>query len=105
MDLLVFLISITLMGFSIQAEQTYIVLGVAAVSILAAKDFKSVLLILISLGVLFFTNSMGMKEYWIFAIFILLGLAYLLGMGKEEAPADPYAGLLGGMGGGMPGME
>lgn len=100
MDLLIFLISITLMGFSIQAGQSWMVLGVVTVSILAAREMKATLLILFSVGVLYVINSFGMKEYWLVGIFVCLGVAYLMGMGKEEAPADPYAGLLGGMGGG-----
>ena len=102
MDLLTFLISVTLLGFAIQLGETWIVLGAALILILASKDVKASLLMIISVVVLYVVNGMGMKEYWIFAIFILIGLAYLLGLGKEEAPADPYAGLLGGMGGGMP---
>lgn len=106
MDLLVFLISITFLGFAVQSGETWLVLGAATISILAARDLKSTFLIIISVGVLYFVNGIGMKDYWIAAVFGLLAVAYLLGLGKEEAPADPYAGLLGGMGGGgMPPME
>ena len=104
MDLLTYLISVTLLGFAIQLGEVWIVLGATLILILAARDFKASLLLIISVVVLYIVNGIGMKEYWIFAIFVLLGLGYLLGLGKEEAPADPYAGLLGGMGG-MGGME
>ncbi len=102
MDLLTFLISITLLGFTIQMGDTWMVLGATLIIMLASRDLKVILLQLVSVGVLYFINGIGMKEYWMFAVFVLLGLAYILGVGKEEAPADPYAGLLGGMGGGMP---
>ncbi|MFA5930869.1 MAG: hypothetical protein WC821_00995 [archaeon] len=99
MDLLTYLISVTLLGFAVQLGEVWIVLGATLILILAARDFKASLLLIISVIVLYIVNGMGMKEYWIFAIFLLLGLGYILGLGKEEAPADPYAGLLGGMGG------
>ena len=99
MDLLTYLISVTLLGFAVQLGEVWIVLGATLILVLAARDFKASLLLIISVIVLYIVNGMGMKEYWIFAIFLLLGLGYILGLGKEEAPADPYAGLLGGMGG------
>jgi cell division protein FtsW (lipid II flippase) len=100
MDLLSFLISITLLGFAIQLGEVWIVFGATLILILSSKDIKASMLTLVSVGVLYFINGAGMKEYWIFAIFGLLILAYIMGLGKEEAaPADPYAGLLGGMGG------
>jgi cell division protein FtsW (lipid II flippase) len=102
MDLLTFLISLTLLGFAIQLNEFWIVVGATLILILASKDVKASLLMIVSVFVLYVINGMGMKEYWIFAIFGLLAVAYFLGLGKEEAPADPYAGLLGGMGGGMP---
>jgi cell division protein FtsW (lipid II flippase) len=102
MDLLTFLISITMLGFAVQLGEVWIVVGATLILILAAKDFKASILLLVSVGVLYFINGIGMRDYWMFAVFALIGLAYILGVGKEEAPADPYAGLLGGMGGGMP---
>ncbi|VVB75542.1 Uncharacterised protein [uncultured archaeon] len=100
MDLLTFLISVTMLGFAVQLGEVWIVLGATLILILAARDFKASILLLVSVAALYFINGIGMKDYWIFAVFGLIGLAYLLGVGKEEAPADPYAGLLGGMGGG-----
>jgi hypothetical protein len=105
MDLLSFLISITLLGFAIQLGEVWIVFGATLILVLSSKDIKASILTIISVGVLYFINGAGMKEYWIFAIFGLLILAYLMGLGKEDAaPADPYAGLLGGMGGEGMGM-
>jgi len=106
MDLLTFLISVALIGFAVQLGELWIVFGATTILILASHDIKTTLLLIISVAVLYFVNGIGMKEYWIVAVFVLLGIAYMLGLGKEEAqPQDPYAGLLGGMGGGMPGME
>ena len=105
MDLLTFVVSVALLGFAVQLGEVWIVLGATSILILASRDIKASILLILSVFVLYFVNGIGMKEYWIVAVFVLLGVAYLLGLGKEEAPADPYAGLLGGMGGGMPGME
>jgi hypothetical protein len=105
MDLLTYLISVALLGFAIQMNELWIVVGATLILILSSRDFKSTILLITSVALLYIVNGMGMKDYWIFAVFPLIGLAYLLGLGKEEAPQDPYAGLLGGMGGGMPGME
>jgi cell division protein FtsW (lipid II flippase) len=96
--------SIALLGFAIQIGELWIVFGATAILVLASKDVKASILTIISVFVLYVINGLGMKEMWIIAVFLLLGLAYVLGLGKEEAPADPYAGLLGGMGGGMPPM-
>ena len=105
MDLLTFVVSVALLGFAVQLGEVWIVRGATSILILASRDIKASILLILSVFVLYFVNGIGMKEYWIVAVFVLLGVAYLLGLGKEEAPADPYAGLLGGMGGGMPGME
>lgn len=105
MDLLTFLIAVAIIGFSVQLGEVWIVLGVATILILASRDFKVSILLILSVLVMYVVNGIGMKDYWIIAVFALLGVAYLFGVGKEEAPADPYAGLLGGMGGGMGGME
>jgi hypothetical protein len=104
MDLLTFLISIAILGFAIQLGQTWIVFGLMAIMILSSKDIKSVFLLLLGAGVLYVVNSIGMKEYWLIAVFLLIAAGYVLGLGKEEAPADPYAGLLGGGGGGLGGL-
>ncbi len=77
-------------------------MGATMILILASKDVKASMLLIFAVFVLYMINGIGMKEYWIFAVFGFLGIAYFLGLGKEEAPQDPYAGLLGGMGGGMP---
>jgi cell division protein FtsW (lipid II flippase) len=105
MDLFTFVVSVALLGFAIQLDQFWIVFGATAILILASKDVKASLLLIFAVFVLYIINGIGMKEYWIIAVFGFLAIAYFLGLGKEEAPADPYAGLLGGMGGGMGGME
>jgi len=105
MDLLSFLVSITLIGFAIQLGEVWIVFGATLILVLSSKDIKASILTIVSVGVLYYINGVGMKDYWIFAIFGLLILAYIMGLGKEDAaPADPYAGLLGGMGGDGMGM-
>ena len=101
MDLVNYLISMILLGIAIQFGELWIVLGAATILILASKDIKASFLYIITVGVLYAINSMGMKEYWLFAILGLIVLGYLLGLGNDAQPADPYAGQLGGDMGGM----
>jgi len=101
MDLLTFLISITLLAVVIQIGEFWMVMGATMILVVASKDAKMGMFLIFSVLILYFINGIGMKEYWMFAALGLLVLGYLLGFGKEEAPADPYAGLLGGAGMGM----
>jgi len=101
MDLVNYLISMVILGIAIQFGELWIVLGAATILILASKDIKASFLYIITVGVLYFINSLEMNEYWLFAILGLIVLGYLLGLGNDAAPADPYAGLLGGDMGGM----
>ena len=103
MDLLNYLISIFILGVAIQFGELWMVLGAATVLIIASKDIKASFLYIVSVGVLYFVNGAGLKEYWLVAVIGLIILGYILGLGDDsQAQADPYAGLLGGdMGGGM----
>jgi hypothetical protein len=100
MDLLNYLISITLIAVVIQFGEFWMAIGGTLILIIASRDVKASVLMIISVFVLYFINGVGMKEYWLIAVIALVALGYILGLGNEEAPADPYAGLLGGMGGG-----
>lgn len=101
MDLLSYLIEVAILAMVIQLGELWMAIGAVLVLIIAARDLKASILLIISLGVFYFINGIGMKDYWLFAVLALLALGYILGLGKEEAPADPYAGLLGGGMGGM----
>ena len=101
MDLVNYLISMVILGIAIQFGELWIVLGATTILILASKDIKASFLYIVTVGVLYFINSLEMNEYWLFAILGLIVLGYLLGLGNDAAPADPYAGLLGGDMGGM----
>ncbi|MEK6958514.1 MAG: hypothetical protein AABW59_00550 [archaeon] len=101
MDMLTFLISITLLAVVIQIGEFWMVMGATMILVVAAKDVKMGMFLIFSVVLLYFINGMGMRDYWMFAALGLLVLGYLLGLGKEEAPVDPYAGLLGGAGMGM----
>jgi|GEM_PF-1222679 len=103
MDLMNYLISITIIALAISFGEAWMAIGATLILIVAANDFKASMLMFISLFVFYFINGIGMKEYWFFGVLGLIVLGYLLGLGKEEAPADPYAGLFGGAGG-MGGM-
>jgi len=102
MDLMNYLVSVTIIALAISFGESWMAIGAALILIIAANDIKASILMIVSLFVFYFINGIGMKDYWFIGILGLLVLGYLLGMGKEEAPADPYAGLLGG--GGMGGM-
>ena len=101
MDLVNYLISMVILGIAIQFGELWIVLGATTILILASKDIKASFLYIVTVGVLYFINSLEMNEYWLFAILGLIVLGYLLGLGNDAQPADPYAGLLGGDMGGM----
>lgn len=104
MDLMNYLISVTIIALAISFGEFWMAIGAALILIIAANDIKASVLMIVSLFVFYFINGIGMKDYWFIGILVLLMLGYLLGMGKEEAPADPYAGLLGGGMGGMGGL-
>jgi len=72
MDLLTFLIAVAIIGFAIQLGQTWLVFGLTAIMILSSKDVKATLLLLFGVGVLYVANSIGMKEAWLMAAFVLL---------------------------------
>ena len=99
MDLLTYLISIVVIALAIQFGELWMVLGAAMILIIASRNIKVSILLIISVGVLYFINTIGMKDYWMIAALGLIALGYFLGVGKEEPAADPYAALLGGAGG------
>jgi hypothetical protein len=100
MDLLNYVISIALIGMIMQFGELWMAIGVGMISIIASRDIKAGTLILFSMGLLYFVNIIGMKEYWLFAVIGLVALGYIIGVdagGQEQQ--DPYAGLMGGLGG------
>ncbi len=101
MDLMNYVISIALIAITIQFGEFWMGVGATIILIIASKDIKASFLMLISLVILYFINGIGMQDYWLFAVAGLVALGYLLGLGGNEQPADPYAGLLGGSGMGM----
>ena len=96
MDLLTYLISIVILALAIQFGEVWMVLGATMILIIASKEIKISVLLIVSVGVLYFINTIGMKDYWMVAALGLIALGYFLGVGKEEPAADPYAALLGG---------
>ena len=102
MELLNYLISVVVVGIAVQFGELWMVLGIATVMIVASKDIKASIMIVITLAVLYFVNGVGMQEYWMFAMLGLIAMGYLIGLDSGgQAAADPYAGLLGGDMGGM----
>jgi len=101
MDLMNYLVSIIIIGVAIQFGELWMSLGAILILIVASKDLKVTFLFIISFLVFHFINGIGMKEYWLFAALGLVALGFILGIdaGQQEAQADPYAGLMGGMGG------
>jgi len=89
MDLITFVISVALIGFAVQLGELWIVVGATCILILASRDFKASILLLISVFVMYFVNSIGMKEYWIVAVFVLLGVAYVFGIRKRRSAGGP----------------
>jgi hypothetical protein len=99
MDLMNYVISIALIAITIQFGEVWMGLGATLIIIVASKEFKASILMILTFISMYVVNGMGMSEYWLFAAAGLIALGYLIGMGAEpEQAADPYAGLLGGMG-------
>ncbi|MDD3084134.1 MAG: hypothetical protein PHP82_03865 [Candidatus ainarchaeum sp.] len=101
MDFMNYVVSIALIGIMVQFGEMWMALGATLILIVASKEVKASLLMVITLITIYFINGIGMKEYWLFAVIGLVALGYLLGLGAEEKAADPYAGLLGGEMGGF----
>lgn len=99
MDFMNYVISVALIGLIIQFGEVWMALGATLILIVASKEVKASLLMIITFATMYFINGIGMKEYWLFAVIGLVALGYLLGLGAEEKAADPYAGLMGEMGG------
>ena len=104
MDLLNYVISLAILALAIQFGEFWMGLGATLIVIIASKSFKATILLSLSFGIFYFLNAIGIKEYWLFAVMGLVALGYLIGLGNDEKPADPYAGLLGGDMGGLGGM-
>ena len=102
MDIVNYLISVAIVGIAVQFGELWMVLGIATVMIIASRDIKVSIMIVITLATLYFINGIGMQEYWLFAMLGLIAIGYLIGIDSgQQASADPYAGLLGGDMGGM----
>ncbi len=101
MDLMNYLVSIIIIGVAIQFGELWMSIGAILILIVASRDVKITFLFIISFIVFYFINGIGMKEYWLFAVIGLVALGFILGIDSgQEQPTDPYAGLMGGMGGG-----
>lgn len=100
MDLMNYLVSILIIGLAIQFGELWMSVGAVLILIVASKDMKVTFLLIISFLTFYFINGIGMQEYWLFAALGLVALGFILGIdSKEEEAQDPYAGLMGGMGG------
>lgn len=97
MDLMNYIISVALIGIVIQFGEFWMGIGATLILIVASKDVKVSILLMLTLFVMYLINGFGLQEYWLFSVAGLVALGYVLGLGGEEKPADPYAGLLGGM--------
>jgi len=99
MDLMNYVISIALIAITIQFGEVWMGIGVTLIMIVASKDIKASILMMLALGSMYIINGSGMGDYWLYAAAGLIALGYIMGLGSEPAQAaDPYAGLLGGMG-------
>jgi hypothetical protein len=102
MEILNYLVAVAIIAITIQYGEVWMSLGATMVVIIASKDIKVSILLVVSFVTLYLVNGIGMNDYWMFAAMGLIALGYLLGVGADAgAAADPYAGLLGGAGGGM----
>lgn len=98
MEFVNYIISIALVAMLIQFGEPWMAIGASLIAMIASKETKASILIMISLIALFFIDTIGMKEYWLFAVIGLVAFGYLIGIGgNDQQQADPYAGLMSGM--------
>ena len=103
MDTFTFLISLLLMIFAVQYGENWLVFAIIAVMILSTRSVGTILLMVISAGVLLYLKSASIPivQHWPVVVFGLIILALVLGMGEKPSQPeyyspDPYAGLMGG---------
>ena len=101
MELVNYLISILFIGILVQFGEFWIVAGATLILVVSSKEVKTGLFMIFSAFALYFVNGIGMNDYWVIAMVILVAIGYVIGIGKgeEQAGASPYGDLLGGMGG------
>jgi hypothetical protein len=104
MDMMNYLISIIMLALIISFGEIWMGIAAAGILIVATRESKATILILIGLVVFYYITYVELKEYWLIALLGLLMLGYILNIDKDGQPqqADPYAGLMGM--GGMEGM-
>lgn len=101
MDLMNYLVSIIIIGVAIQFGELWMSLGAVLILVVASKDIKISILFVIAFLAFYFLTGIGLKEYWLIAVIGLVALGFILGIDSSgnEQSEDPYAGLMGGMGG------
>jgi hypothetical protein len=101
MDLMNYLVSLIIIGVAIQFGELWMGLGSVLILIVASKDIKISALFILSFILFYYLIGIGLSEYWLFAVIGLVALGFIFGIdaGGQEQSADPYAGLMGGMGG------
>lgn len=103
MDAFNYIITIVLMMLVLQFNLGLFAFGIMFISIITSKDLKSVIVILISGGIIYYAKAMGLLDaYWVAILIATIALFYLFkldkGSGAEMYNPDPFGGLMGGGG-------
>lgn len=117
MDTFTFLVSVVVLAFAVQFNETWLVLGVLGIMFLTLRSLSGILLLLLATGVLYAVKGPAFSDYFPFIVFGMVILALAMGIKTEpEPPAggglppelmaglggmDPYGGGGGGFVGGM----
>lgn len=89
MDKFTFLIAIVLIAMAFQFGETWLVFGIAGLLIIASRDLKAIVLMIVAVAALYWLQGIGMREYWLAVVIGLVALSFLLGVGGEEKEQPP----------------
>ncbi|MFH1696738.1 MAG: hypothetical protein ABH854_02410 [Candidatus Diapherotrites archaeon] len=97
-----FLIAILMMMIALQYQQNWIVIAVVALMAFTEKSVKTALVLIIAAIVMYYVMGPdGISSMWPVAVFGLIALSLIAGIGAKEKPemygGGGYGGLLGGM--------
>lgn len=103
MDLFNLILAIIFLMMATQwSEEPWLIIGMIAILIVAMKDMKSTIILIIA-GVALYVIKDNLKEYALYVIIGLILLALLLGKKTEEGQSEMFNP--GGFGGLMEGMQ
>lgn len=98
MDTFTFLVALMLIMLAMQYNQTWMILGVVAILILAIRSWTTIILLVLTLVILYFLRGADMVDYWPIVVFGMVIVALVLGIKAEPKEPEMYGGdMMGGL--------